>query len=234
MFPLRDSQVSSTLPVVTWSLLALNVAAFVLTGLGSDDAVQATVLNYGLVPGELLGQLPASGPPELLTLLTTMFMHGGLLHLAGNMWFLHLFGDNVEDRLGHVVYTGFYFAVGLAGSLLTAALDPTSNIPVVGASGAISGIIGAYVVWYPAARITTLWGWGFIWRAAETPAWIFIGLWFALQLGGFLLGGGGIAWGAHLGGFLAGLGFALLQNLLVGGSEPPAHLNQRGPWRRRR
>lgn len=159
----------------------------------------------GLSPAALTGRAPAPGLPAPLTLLTSMFQHGGWMHLAGNMWFLHLFGDNVEDRLGHLRYLLFYLGAGLCAAGLQVALDPGSTIPIVGASGAIAGVLGAYLAWYPRARIDTLVFLGIFIRRMDLPALWFLGFWFLGQLLGILGPAGGVAYGAHIGGFLAGL-----------------------------
>lgn len=206
VFPLRDSNHAPGIALVTWTVVALNLAvvAFqVATGGAFSDGV---TLAAGLIPARLFGE--GSAPevvPAPLTLFTSMFLHGGWLHLAGNLWFLHVFGDNVEARLGSLGYAVFYLAAGLAAAVGQIAVDPWSPIPMVGASGAISGVIGAYVVFFPRARITTLVILGFFIRLVDLPAWVFVGVWFAMQLLGLFGGEQGTAWMAHIGGLVAGV-----------------------------
>ncbi len=208
MIPLHDDQPHYGRPLGTRSLIVLNLLVFLFTWTLDKDRLSSLLFTFGLVPVELLGR--GGDSFELLTPLTSQFLHGGWIHLIGNLWFLHLFGDNVEDRLGHLHFLLFYLCAGIAGAALTLALDPQSPVPMIGASGAISGVLGAYLLWYPRAGILTLFTLGFIFRRIRVPAWIFIGLWFLGQLVGFAIGGGGIAWGAHLGGFLFGLLWALV------------------------
>lgn len=197
--------------MLTWSIIALNILVAV-TGLTQSDAQAATFLGeWGLIPGRFFGvDVPASVPPAGLTVLTSMFLHAGAWHLLGNMWFLYVFGDNVEDTLGHVPYLGLYFGAGLAAAAAQIAGDPLSTVPMVGASGAIAGVLGAYLVLFPDARIDTLVTLGFFFRRMDLPAVIFLGFWFLVQLGGSLLGAGDTAWLAHIGGFALGAGVALL------------------------
>jgi membrane associated rhomboid family serine protease len=170
-------------------------------------AEQQFVLAYGAIPAVVFGH--AELPPELaklpssLTLITSMFLHGGLMHLIGNMVFLWVLGDNVEDALGHVRYLVFYVVAGVAAALSHAALEPTSQVPMIGASGAISGVMGAYLVLHPHARIATL-----VFRfVTHLPAFVVLGLWIAFQIFNAAMaepGKGGVAWYAHMGGFIAG------------------------------
>lgn len=200
-FPYRDENPRRDVPYLTVGLIAINVAIYIGVILTADYA--QVVQHYGLVPAH----------PSLLTALTSQFLHGGLLHLLGNMWFLWLFGDNVEDALGTGWFLPFYLGCGLmAGVLHTVfASGASAEIPAVGASGAISGVLGAYLVLYPQARIACVGGFGFFWIRTSLRAMYFIGFWFALQLLGGLfihVGGvsGGIAYWAHIGGFLCGAG----------------------------
>jgi membrane associated rhomboid family serine protease len=147
-------------------------------------------------------------PLDLLPLpgsiFTSMFLHGGLMHLIGNMWFLWIFGDNVEERLGAIRYLIFYFVVGGVGALAQAFSSPSSTVPMIGASGAIAGVLGGYVMLFPRAQVATFVGIPFLWHIRDVPAWFFLGVWF---LGQFLIpSNSGVAWMAHVGGFLAGLG----------------------------
>jgi len=170
--------------------------------LSLGPAVQAFVFTWGTVPAQL----------RWATLFTSVFLHGGWMHFLGNMWFLWIFGDNVEDHLGHGRYLLFYLIVGAAAGYAHVWLHPLSEAPTIGASGAISGVMGAYLVLHPWARIRTLFTLGFFFRVVHVPALFFLGLWFVLQLAGNALSGmeSGVAFGAHLGGFVVGAAFMAL------------------------
>jgi len=222
MFPLRDDNPSILTPVVTWTLVALNVAAWVLIqGLGADEALVRSVCNLGLVPGELLrlaapGTAFPMGPwtcvvdaqPTWSTTVTHMFLHGGWMHLIGNMWFLWIFGNNVEDSMGHARFVVFYLLCGFAAAACQIAAAPASPVPMVGASGAIGGVMGAYVMLYPRVRVHLLVVLGFFIDRVAVPAYFMLGYWFLIQvIGGAAAGGGeggGVAFWAHVGGFAAG------------------------------
>jgi membrane associated rhomboid family serine protease len=222
MFPIRDDNPTLSTPVITMVLIALNVAAWILVqGMGAEPYLSRSVCELGLIPGEFLGRLPdgTSFPMSreltcvitdrhLFTPLTSMFLHGGWLHLIGNMWFLWLFGNNVEDSMGRIRYLVFYLLSGLAAAATQTFMSPNSAIPMVGASGAISGVMGAYIVLYPRVRVHLLIFLGFFITRAAVPAYLMLGYWFLLQLLGGLpsLGqeGGGVAFWAHAGGFVAG------------------------------
>jgi membrane associated rhomboid family serine protease len=224
MIPLKDDVPSRSTPIVTITLIALNLLAFAYQfSLGLDPrgagagAAEAFIVEFGLVPCRLTGACVAPGdfPSPVLTVFTSMFMHGGLLHIGGNMLYLWIFGDNVEDTLGHFRFLVFYLAAGAAAAVAQAMLNPDSRIPMVGASGAVSGVLGAYLLLFPYATILTLLIIGFFVRFVHIPALIVLGFWIVLQfLNGFItfsaqgLGrgeSGGVAWFAHIGGFLAGL-----------------------------
>jgi len=176
VIPIRDLTPARTRPWVTWSIIALNAAVFAFQFTLGPDGEEALIRAYGLIPSTLLsGQALGS----YLTPLTHMFLHGGVLHVVGNMWFLHVFGDNVEDALGPVRFGVFYVACGLAAAALQVAMDPGSTVPMVGASGAIAGVLGAYLLLYPGARVLTLVPVLFF---IEIPAFVFIVIWFGLQL----------------------------------------------------
>jgi len=222
VFPLRDDNPSILTPVVTWALVALNVAAWIFVqGLGAEEPLVRSVCNLGLVPGELLRLAPAGTAfsmgrwscvvdpdPAWGTVLTHMFLHGGWMHLIGNMWFLWIFGNNVEDSMGHARFAVFYLACGFAAAACQVAASPTSAVPMVGASGAIGGVMGAYVMLYPRVRVHMLVVLGFFIDRVAVPAYFMLGYWFLLQLiGGAAAGageGGGVAFWAHVGGFAAG------------------------------
>ena len=214
MIPLRDTIPSRTAPLVTVGLIAVNVLVFVHeTALGPH--LPQLIQHYGLTPYTFVHWREQSGSPldpaRFLPLFTSMFWHGGWLHLIGNMLYLWIFGDNVEDRLGHGRFLFFYVGCGLAAALTQVALSPDSTVPTVGASGAIAGVLGAYLISFPRSRVVTfipifIFPW-----IVEIPAVAYLIIWFAIQLlsGVASLGQGealgGIAWWAHIGGFVAGL-----------------------------
>lgn len=220
--PLRDHNPTTRIPWVTLGLIAVNVVVF-LKGLGAGPDTHLLLARWGATPYELtqlddlVGHVQGSGlvhvpGPSLLwlTAFTSMFLHGGWLHLLMNMHFLWIFGNNVEDALGSLRYLGFYLAAGLFGLLIHVATDPDSIVPTVGASGAISGMLGAYLVLYPRARVTTLLFLGFFVSYVEVRAVLLITAWTLLQVLGGLVGltvsgtSGGVAYWAHLGGFAGG------------------------------
>ena len=223
MFPYKDENPTFHPTIVTWLLVGLNVVVWVFVqGLGSEPMLTRSVCELGLIPGELLGRVPVGteiqlgpsascelGAPNPVTPVTSMFLHGGWFHLLGNMMFLWVFGDNVEDSMGHGRFVVFYLFAGLVAAGAQMAINPSSPIPMVGASGAIGGVMGAYVVLYPKARIRVLVFFGLIFTIV-VPAYLMLGYWFLLQLLGGLptLGqessGGGVAVWAHIGGFVAG------------------------------
>lgn len=217
MFPIRDNNPVQRTPHVTWFLIAANVVVFtveMMLGL-YDRSLQFRQFLYwfGAIPAEIVPRLlrPTEWFPwPMGTLFSSMFIHGGFMHLAGNMLFLYIFGDNVEDELGHWRFLLFYLLTGLAGSAIHIALGPDSGVPMVGASGAISGIMGAYILLYPRARVMTLVFFFFI-TIVEIPAYWFLAIWFGIQFMGGLnsigsSGLGGVAFWAHVGGFMAGMG----------------------------
>lgn len=200
MIPLRDSQPSRTAPLVTIALIALNVAVFLHEVTLDDYSRNHFVSQYALIPGRL----------QLMDLVTSMFLHGGWLHLIGNMWFLWIYGDNIEDILGRSKYILFYLACGIGAAMVHVWFNPGSRIPTVGASGAIAGVMGAYMLKFPHSRIVTLIPIFIFFTTVEIPAWIILVYWFVIQLfsgvGNLAAAGneGGIAWFAHIGGFVAG------------------------------
>ncbi|HET7464292.1 MAG TPA: rhomboid family intramembrane serine protease [Longimicrobium sp.] len=210
MIPLRDDNPTEMRPVVTVLLIALNLACWLLLqGAGADpDRLQASVYNFGAIPCDLTHRCELSAPGlGWAQLLTSMFMHGGWQHILGNMLFLWVFGNNIEDSMGHVRFILFYLICGIAAGLAHVFLSPGSQVPAVGASGAISGVMGAYVVLYPQARVQTWIPPLFI---VHIRAWFFLIYWFFIQvvMGVGSLGGGdsgGVAVWAHVGGFVAGL-----------------------------
>ncbi|MGQ9919884.1 MAG: rhomboid family intramembrane serine protease [Desulfobacca sp.] len=220
MIPLRDNIPSDRRPVVTYSLMVLNVLAFFLT-LATGPHMPQFITTFGFIPARFFAMYEAHPEQHLalyLPFLTTMFLHGGWLHLIANMWTLFIFGDNVEDRLGHLRYLIFYLACGVAGTLLHAALTPNSWIPLVGASGAIAGVMGAYFLLFRRSMVLVFIPFFFVAPIVEVPAYVFLGVWFLLQFfsGAFSILGpraaqsGGVAFWAHVGGFVAGVVFILL------------------------
>ncbi len=209
MLPLKDDIRTSTRPIVTYVILGVNVAVF-LYQVSLGAALDSFVKQFGAVPYLLFHP---TGVASYTRLLTSMFMHGSFMHILGNMLFLWIFADNIEDRLGHIRFLVFYILCGIAGALLHAVTAPNSTVPMIGASGAISGVLGAYIYLYPKARVLALIPLGFLLRVTYLPSVIFLGLWFLFQ---FLYGlsslgarGGGVAYFAHIGGFVVGLLFAL-------------------------
>jgi membrane associated rhomboid family serine protease len=211
MIPLYDTLRSHRMPIMNWLLIGLNVAVFLYEIGLSPSGLDRLTLTWGLVPARLMTQ-PATG---WITIFTSMFLHGGWFHILSNMWVLFIFGDNIEDRLGSGRYLLFYLLSGVAAGLLQSFLLPTSREPMIGASGAIAGVLGAYLVLYPRARVASLVPILFIFTIIEIPASIFLLFWFVSQLfsGWLTLGGAagsGVAWWAHVGGFLFGMVAVLL------------------------
>jgi membrane associated rhomboid family serine protease len=219
VIPLKDDVPSRTVPFITLTLIGLNLLAFLYQlslqmGLepGVQRAAEDFVREFGVTPCRLTGQcrVPEDAPPPVSTIFTSMFLHGGLLHLGGNMLYLWIFGNNVEDTLGHGRFVVLYAASGIAAALAQTLVNPASGIPMVGASGAVSGVLGAYLLLFPYATVLTLVTFGFFWRFIHLPAVIVLGLWIVFQfLSGYVsLGGaaeGGVAFFAHIGGFFAGM-----------------------------
>jgi len=238
MFPIRDDQPRFSTPYVNYFIIALNVLVFVLFELPVEfrgpREFNALVLQFGFVPAHFTRAV--AGSPEyslsgaLLTIFTSMFMHGGFFHILGNLWFLWIFGDNVEDYLGHFSYLVFYLLCGVAAALTDIALDPMSTVPTLGASGAIAGVMGACILLYPRARVQTLVVLIVFFTFWWLPAWVFLGYWFLIQ---FLATSamaasahhqtGGIAFAAHVGGFVAGL-------VLIKLFPPRTRLRRYGTW----
>ena len=209
MIPLRDDNPSRTFPFVTLLLIGANVAVFLYEISLAPGALQRFILSYGAIPAALLsgkGALPESSSISWLTLVTSMFLHGGIMHLAGNMLYLWIFGDNVEDRMGPARFLVFYLVCGIAAALIQILVRPQSTAPLVGASGAIAGILGAYALLFPGARVHTLVFLFIFVRFIEMPALVLLGVWFLLQLlSAPASQGAGVAFFAHIGGFLTGM-----------------------------
>jgi membrane associated rhomboid family serine protease len=204
--PLRDENPTSRFPAVTVALIAVNAAVFLLQA-ASPQGLELAAVRFGAVPYAIthLRSLPeAAAFPPLLTLLTSMFVHGSLFHLLGNMLYLWIFGNNIEDRLGPVRFALFYAVCGVIAALMHILFEPGSRIPMIGASGAIGGVLGAYLMLFPRARVKVFVFLIFYIDVVAIPAGVVLGLWFFLQILNVGMGGG-VAWFAHVGGFLAGL-----------------------------
>lgn len=216
MIPIRDNQPSVTVPVVTYLLIGINLVVFVFQiQIGFDN--KPFFYSYGLVPAKYtVHELSKhfSTVNQLVSIFSYMFLHGGFLHFLGNMWFLYIFGDNVEDHLGSLRFLGFYLVCGLISGLFHCLLNPVSAVPTIGASGAIAGVMGGYFLLYPRSRILTIIPIIIIPWFVEIPAFIFLGFWFLIQFFNAAGSGGetGIAWWAHIGGFAAGLILVKLNN----------------------
>jgi membrane associated rhomboid family serine protease len=210
MIPLKDDNPTRTVPFVNYALIAGCVLVF-LWEVSLGPHVQAAILSYGLIPDVLLGDArlapELAAVPAWLTVFTSMFLHGGWMHLIGNMLYLWIFADNVEDRLGHGRFVVFYALCGIAAALAQALPDPDSQVPMVGASGAISGVLGAYLLMFPRAHVLVLLPLGPLSQLVRLPALLVLGLWFAMQLLSEMFAdeGAGVAFRAHIGGFVAGL-----------------------------
>ncbi|MBU2962497.1 rhomboid family intramembrane serine protease [Citreicella sp. C3M06] len=222
MFPIRDHNPSGRTPYVTYGLILLNVGLFIsYWGLFRDPrAINALFFDWALIPALISEGQGYAG------ILTSMFLHGGLMHLAGNMLFLFIFGDNIEDALGHGPYLGFYLASGIIAALTQYVAQPLSVVPTVGASGAIAGVMGGYLLLFPKARVDLVVILIIVIKVFPVPAWLMLAVWFALQLLGELSGqsdGTGVAYLAHLGGFIGGMVLILPVWLRRGG---PAFWNR--------
>lgn len=216
MFPIRDHNPSGHTPYVTYSLMTLNIVIFLsyIGRMGDVWAMNALWMDWAMVPARL------SQADGIHTLITSMFLHGGLFHLAGNMLFLYIFGDNVEDRLGHLKFLMFYLVCGILAALAQIAFDPNSGVPMVGASGAIAGVMGGYLMLFPRAKVDVLIVIVVIFRILPIPAWIMLAVWFGMQfIGGIgsAADEAGVAYWAHAGGFVAGLVLILPTWLRLGG-----------------
>ncbi|MDY0220778.1 MAG: rhomboid family intramembrane serine protease [Desulfobacterium sp.] len=216
MIPIRDTTPSGNVPVVTYGIMALNTLVFLISmGLSPSDTA-VFVYRYGFVPAKItVPEISAwfSFSSLLFSTVSYMFLHGGLWHFVGNMWFLYIFGDNVEGFFGSLRFAGFYLVSGLASASLHFMFNPLSNIPTIGASGSIAGVMGAYFILYPRSKILTLIPIIIIPWFVEIPAFLFLGFWFLMQF--FNAAGGqnsGIAWWAHVGGFLAGIAMVKLSS----------------------
>ncbi len=245
MFPYHDENRTLRPPLITVGLIAANAAVWILVqGGGMTAPLARSICEFGLIPGELTGSVrPGTAfpmgeglvcltdpGPQVSHLITSMFLHGSWMHILGNMWFLWIFGNNVEDSMGRGRFVWFYALCGLAAALGQVFANPASAVPMVGASGAISGVMGAYLILYPHVRVWCLVPIGFFLTSVALPAWTMLFYWLAIQvLGGFIsLGreGGGVAFWAHVGGFVAGL---VLAKVFSRAAYLTAH--RASPWR---
>lgn len=234
LIPIKDENPTVGAPVLTVGFIAICVLVFLYQLVLPGRAGEAFVLGYGMIPAVLFGTAElAPGIPTVdpwMTVLTSMFLHGGVLHLAGNMVYLWVFGNNIEDAMGHGRFFVFYLLCGIAAALTQAYVEPTSQLPMIGASGAVSGVLGAYLVLHPHARVTTLFWYGLV-TTFNLPAMAVLGWWIVVQIINVLITDsteGGVAWYAHIGGFLAGMVLIPLFRHrhipLWGGAR------RRGPW----
>ena len=252
MFPFRDENPTVLTPYVTVGFIALNVLVWVLVqGAGFSDQLARSVCELGLIPGELLGRVAPGAEvplapgvvcvlqadPQYFTVLTSMFLHGGWFHLIGNMLFFWVFGNNIEDAMGHGRFVVFYLLCGVAAAATQVVISPSSAIPMVGASGAISGVLGAYLLLYPRVRVHTLIFLGVFVTTVALPAYVMLGYWILLQLLGGLpalagMESGGVAFWAHIGGFVAGMVLISLFVKRENIERRPARAYSYRDWRR--
>jgi len=211
LFPFRDDNPTLRQPVATVGLIVANVLVFLFQLSLPGAAGERFIYAYGMIPAVLFGEAQlapsVAAVPPWFTIFSSMFLHGSIMHIAGNMLFLWVFGNNIEDAMGHARFVVFYLVCGIAAALAQAMIDPDSTVPMVGASGAISGVLGAYLVLHPYAHVHSLLFLGFFVRVITLPAMIVLGLWFVLQVINAMVvetEGGGVAFMAHVGGFIAG------------------------------
>lgn len=216
MLPIRDHNPSEITPYVTYALMALNIGVFVLMAVSAttDQALSYIYYTYGMVPARISA---GEGYPGMVT---AIFIHAGFMHLAGNMLFLWIFGDNLEDKMGPVLFTLFYFACGIGANIAQYALEPGSAVATVGASGAIAGVMGGYILLFPKAKVDIFIYFIIFFRILPLPAWIMLGVWFGLQLFNTLNGtDSGVAYMAHAGGFVIGAVLTVPTFLRLGGKR---------------
>ena len=232
MIPIRDLNPTERFPVVTVLLIVVNTVVFIYGLLLGQQSEALFVTSFALVPARLFSPdgVPAGALPAGLTVFTSMFLHGGFLHIAGNMLYLWIFGNNVEDAMGRVRFIIFYLLSGVVAAFSHALPNAASPVPMIGASGAVSGVLGAYLLLYPGARVLTLMVFGLFVRTVEIPAMFILGFWFAFQFLSVLASpgsGGGVAWYAHIGGFAGGMvliGFFKRKNVPFGGRRRDSSL----------
>ena len=265
MLPLHDNIPPRSFPFVNYTMIAICAVVF-LAQLAVPEGEPRLVEKLGMIPARVQNpdqpvEIPVaveqvmtdrglqqklikreaapSSVPAVATLLTCIFLHGGWMHFLGNMWFLHIFGDNIEDRFGHFGYALFYMGCGVAASYAHYMTDPSSTVPTLGASGAIAGVMGAYLVWYPKAQVQALIPLGVIMQMMVVPAPLFLGVWFAIQAFQGMASsaaGGGVAWWAHIGGFVVGavLAIVLGNTPLTNPANPTRSMNHSQNYRYRR
>jgi membrane associated rhomboid family serine protease len=210
MIPLKDDNPTQTFPLVTVVIIIINILVYIYQLTLSTEGLETLLFRYGAIPGRLIHPFfqESYSPPTLpfgLTIFSSMFLHGGLIHLLGNMLYLWIFGDNVEDYLGHVKFIFFYLIAGFFAAFIHTLSDLNSQVPMIGASGAIAGVLGAYLILFPRANVSTLFIFIIFFKIIKVPAVLILGLWFLVQLLNAGSGGGSIAWYAHVGGFLTGI-----------------------------
>jgi membrane associated rhomboid family serine protease len=215
MIPLKDDTPTNTFPFVTIGLIGINILVYIYQLTLSSEGLETFLFRYGAIPGRLVHPLETDTSslqtiPYTLTIFSSMFLHGGAIHLLGNMLYLWIFGNNVEDYLGHVKFIFFYLIAGFFAAFIHTLSDLGSTIPMIGASGAIAGILGAYIILFPRANVSTLFIFIIFFKIIKVPAVLILGLWFLVQLLNAGTGGGSVAWYAHVGGFLTGVVLILI------------------------
>lgn len=231
MIPLRDINPTQRFAFITILLIAVNITVYIFQVMLGPEGGESFIATFALVPRRLFAAAPDwGGVPASVTVFTSMFLHGGALHVGGNMLYLWIFGNNIEDSMGHFRFILFYFLCGGIAAYGHAAANASSAVPMIGASGAVSGVLGAYLLLFPRARVLTLVIFGFYGRAIEVPAMFVLGFWFILQFLNALISSGagqGVAWYAHIGGFVAGIvliGLFKRRNVPFGGRKRDDYL----------
>ena len=242
MIPLKDDNPTSSKPIVSYSIIGICIVVFFLELSSPGYRTGELFFSYGLIPSVLIGsvQLPDDiyAVPASVTIFTSMFMHGGFMHLIGNMLYMWIFADNIEDDLGTLNFVIFYFVSGIGAAMCQVLMDINSQIPMIGASGAIGGVLGAYLINYPNARVLVLIPFGFFSQLIKIRALSVLGFWFILQFVNSFLssssGGGGVAYAAHIGGFVTGIVLILFFNRKnrkkVYKTKSTKKINKKGPW----
>ena len=227
MIPLKDDNPTQSKPIVTYYLIGICIVIFIIQLLSTSYRTGTFFYSYGLIPSVLLGKLQLSENmyiiPSYLTVITSMFVHGGFMHLIGNMLYMWIFADNIEDDLGPVNFFIFYILSGVGAAMTQVLIDTHSQVPMVGASGAIGGILGAYLINYPNAKVLVLIPFGFFSQLIKIKALYVLGFWFVLQ---FISSGGGVAYAAHIGGFVSGVILILFFNKKIKRKNKVI----KGPW----
>ncbi|MDC3072078.1 rhomboid family intramembrane serine protease [bacterium] len=233
-FPFADENPTNKKPIISWLIIFFCSSIFLNQIFEPVYIIEQTFLSFGMIPAILFGYSELSGPlkiiPPFLSIFTSMFLHGGWMHIIGNMTYLYIFGDNIEERLGKLKFIIFYLFTGIVAALTQAIIDPTSTIPMIGASGAIAGVLGGYLVLYPRAKIKVLFWFIIFIKVIKIRAFIVLGGWIIIQFisfNGADLNSGGVAYAAHIGGFISGIFLINLmknkttkKNKIIGGSVP--------------